>query len=196
MTVTNLSLDSPGALSLRELMARPGVVAVNAPPAQIQPYLTSLLITLTQEGERVAVVIADNEFDLYAVARAAKRRGLYPELVLAQIAVARAETVYQVRKCIQKLVAAPEQVSVLLVFGLLESFFDQAIPWQEAQRILAGTLVALQTLGTQNVRVLVTVTPAEDRERAFLGRQLSKGVDAYVHIAPLPLERPKQERLM
>lgn len=196
MTVTNLSLDPGDTFSLRQALARPGVVAVNAPPAQIQPYLTSLLITLTQEGERVAVVIANNEFDLYAVARAAKRRGLYPELVLAQLTVARAETVYQVRRCIQKLVAAPQQVSVLLVFGLLEAFFDQAIPWQEAQRVLADTLVALKTLGTQNVRVLVTVTPADDRERAFLGRQLSGGVDAYVQIAPLPLERPKQRRLI
>lgn len=194
MTVANplVPLES---LSFRDLIARAGVVAVSAPPAQIQPHLISLLLTLIRQGERVAIIVANNQFDVYAIARTARRQGLAPEAVLERIQVARAETVYQVRRCARRVPTGAQGTSVLVVFGLLDAFLDEAIRRQDAQKILDDTLTALRRLSEQDVRVLVTVTPAEGRARAFLRGQLVQSIDAYVQIAPPALEQPRQQRL-
>ncbi len=153
-----------------------GLVALGATHPQVDEPLLQALIALAGEGEHLAVIVADNHFAADALARAVDAERLQ---------VARGETPYQVRRLVQRLTAVPAAYSVVVIIGLLESFYDQQIQWQVARHLLADTLRLLQELARQ-LRVLVIVTPAPNATRPYLHAQLVQAADLYSELPALP----------
>lgn len=174
-----------------------GVIAINASQNDLRAPLTATLVALAAQGQRIAIVLANNDFDVYALVRLAKQEGLEPRPILRRIEITRTETVHQVKRCFQRLADSPAGFSVVLAIGLLEPFQDEDILWTDAQRLLNDTLAALKELSVRQVKVLVTLPQLKHSTRPYLMQQLARQVDSYIEFAPpLPLAEPAQLRLL
>jgi hypothetical protein len=184
----------PLASFFNQLETTPGVVAVNAPQSELKGALTETLVALASQGQRVLIILANNDFDVYAVVRVAKRQRLEPRTILRCIEITRTETVHQVRRFLERLAMEPPKFAAIFVLGLLEPFQDQDIPAQTAQRLLNDTLAALNTLSDQHIKILVTLPALKHSTRPYLTQQVARGVISYIEVTP-PLRLPKPEQL-
>jgi hypothetical protein len=139
-------------------------------------------------GSSIAVVDGGNEFNVHLIARFARQRRLNADDLLERIFISRGFTCYQMEQAVvHKLPEFLRSVNArtAMVFGLLETFYDDQAPFREVQQILRRVLEALEAMKREGISILVAclkrnVLPAE---RNQLFTTLAAGVDSVYRIA-------------
>lgn len=183
---------------------RGGFVAVDAPLSESKSLIVEPLALLAFRGERAAIVVCDNVFDLDAIAAKVKAWGGERSAALQCLLIARTETSHQVRHRLQQMVAEPMDVSAVFVSGVLHPFLDEHLRPQEQARLLADALAAVRILGE---RTLVFVTAYTEKrwlggvthvsEGQHLLKQVRDAADAVITVEePMVVEATRHQRLL
>lgn len=113
-------------------------------------------------GIPVALVDGTNHFDVYYIAEFARRWGAQwnarPEDLLDNIFVSRAFTCYQMEAVVTErlpLFMAKKSAPVAIIFGLLDTFYDEQAPMFEVRAGVRRMMAALQALKEARVSVLL-----------------------------------------
>jgi hypothetical protein len=133
-------------------------------------------------GKPIAVVDGCNRFDVHALSRFARTRKIDPNKFLNRIFISRGFTCYQMEQAIaHKLPAflATAHASTALIFGLLDTFYDEQASLREVRQILQRLLGSFQEMKSTGVSLLLvclerTVAP---QARNQLFTTLKSGVD-------------------
>jgi hypothetical protein len=108
-------------------------------------------------GEPVVYLDGANAFDPFVVSRVARLHGVRPQQLLTAIHVARAFTCHQMERLVCDCLALAVnryQARVAILSGPLESFYDEAVPAEEAARLLRRMIPALHKLAARGTQVL------------------------------------------
>ena len=117
----------------------------------------------------IALVDGTNRFDVYYLAEFARwyahrlQRTILPEHLLRNIFVSRAFTCYQMEAVITDRLPAFVQrkhTPVVIVFGLLDTFYDEQAPLFEVQASIRRIVAALHQLKRSSVSVLLASVDA------------------------------------
>jgi hypothetical protein len=133
-------------------------------------------------GNSIAVVDGCNRFDVHALSRFARVRKIDPNKFLNHIFISRGFTCYQMEQAIaHKLPTflATIHSNTALIFGLLDTFYDEQASLREVRQILQRLLGSFQEMKSRGISLLVvclerTVAP---KERNQLFTTLKNGVD-------------------
>jgi hypothetical protein len=117
-------------------------------------------------GVPITLVDGTNRFDAYYIAEFARkvtsqrpaRQRVTPEQLLENIFISRAFTCYQMEATITERLPAFVQKKhspIAIIFGLLDTFYDEQAPLFEVKASLQRVLAALQNLKQNNVSVLL-----------------------------------------
>jgi hypothetical protein len=120
------------------------------------PWMLTLAAHLCLRGT-VRVLDAGNRFNVYPVARALRRQRHDPYSAFQHIHLSRAFTCYQVDALLQEWQGS---ASILLVFDLLATFYDESVDMAESQRLLQVVLARLGHLSHSMPVVISTRLPA------------------------------------
>lgn len=118
------------------------------------------------QGIPVTLVDGSNRFDLYGLAEFARRTAAgrcTPDELLRRIFVSRAFTCYQMEAVITERLPAfvrDKGSPVVLIFGLLDTFYDEQAPLRDVQLGVRRMVRALQGLKESGIAVLVASTDA------------------------------------
>jgi hypothetical protein len=116
------------------------------------------------QGVPVTLVDGSNRFDLYGLAEFARRTAggrCTPDELLRNIFISRAFTCYQMEAVITERLPAfvsARRSPVVLIFGLLDTFYDEQAPLRDVRLGVQRMLQALQGLKREGVSVLVAST--------------------------------------
>jgi hypothetical protein len=134
------------------------------------------------DGNPIAVVDGCNRFDVHTLSRFARMRKIDPNKFLSRIFISRGFTCYQMEQAIARklpvfLTAIHSKTA--LIFGLLDTFYDEQARLGEVQQILQRLLVSFQNMKATDASLLLvcmerTVAPPE---RNQLFATLKSGVD-------------------
>jgi hypothetical protein len=133
-------------------------------------------------GNSIAVVDGCNRFDVHALSRFARMRKIDPNKFLDRIFISRGFTCYQMEQAIARklpLFLPTIRSQTAMVFGLLDTFYDEQASLREVQQILQRLLVSFREMKAAGVSLLVvclerTVAPPE---RNQLFTTLRNGMD-------------------
>ncbi|MDH4068907.1 MAG: hypothetical protein OEV30_00630 [Ignavibacteria bacterium] len=141
-------------------------------------------------GVPVAVVDGSNRFDAYMIAEVARKvavnsRGavqVTPEDLLGRIFVARAFTCYQMEATVTERLPAFIRRSgapVAVIFGLLDTFYDEQAPLFEVRAGVGRIIEALRTMKASNISVLLASKELklESKERNRLLPRVKQAMD-------------------
>lgn len=142
-------------------------------------------------GVPITLVDGTNRFDLYYIARYARRfshsprgahGGVTPEKVLDNIFISRAFTCYQMEALVtDRLPAFARKVRspLVIIFGLLDTFYDEQAPMFEVRRSLARIIGTLHRLKQQGFSVLLASVDVRSAsaERRSLFPSLASAMD-------------------
>jgi len=146
-------------------------------------------------GVPVALVDGSNRFDAYYIAefahkitaqRLVKQR-ITPEQLLRQIHIARAFTCYQMEATITERLPAFLKRSgapIAIIFGLLDTFYDDQAPLFEVKAGLERIIVALRLLKQANISVLLASLDMklESKERNALFPRVKAAMDHILEV--------------
>jgi hypothetical protein len=140
----------------------------------------------------VTVVDGTNRFDVYYLAEfarsvASRGGGSDPGRFLEKIFVSRAFTCYQMEAVITERLPAFVRRSrspIVVIFGLLDTFYDEQAPLFEVQASLQRVIAALRTLRQENISVLLASVDVKlaARERNALFPRLLAAMDRVYHV--------------
>lgn len=148
----------------------------------------------------VTLVDGTNRFDVYYIAEFARRvaqqqsgaaasagmrgygRGVDPEQLLKNIFISRAFTCYQMEATITERLhgfVRKKGSPIVIVFGLLDTFYDEQAPLFEVKASLLRIIAALNRLRQDNVSVLLASLDVKlaSKERNSLFPQLMRAMD-------------------
>jgi hypothetical protein len=149
---------------------------------RIFPISLTMAAHAMATGSSVAVVDGCNQFNVHLISRFARERRINPDKLLRQIFISRGFTCYQMEQAVTNRLPAflnAIHSRTAMIFGLLDTFFDEQASLREVQQILQRVLVSLHAMKMNGVSVLV-VCPAynvlpEGRNRLFA--TLKTGMD-------------------
>ena len=147
---------------------------------------------LTEMTPEAGVIIGDNRFDEFRLARLARAHQFDPAPLLQLIVFSRPFTCHQLHHCVVNLDATVTRGwSGLYLLGLLDTFWDEDIHYAEAARLLRDILARLNGLSENGLSVLVTLSPppTKTNREAFIAQVLD-ATDAYWMPSPRALEAP------
>ncbi|CAG0947063.1 hypothetical protein ANRL1_03621 [Anaerolineae bacterium] len=174
-----------------ELLILAQIVALDAPASIAHALTTHSLLQRTLRNESIRLIIGDNHFDAYAIARAALHQQINPGTVLEQIELSRAFTCHQLHRRILTLDDKRlKRWHALYVTGLLDTFYDESISFDEAARLLQELLVRLKYVASGGLPVLITLSPSKQLARTSLAKMVAQNVDAYWRIDRDTLTQP------
>ncbi len=141
-------------------------------------------------GVPIALLDGSNRFDVYYIAEFARRAAssrlhVTPEQLLENIFVSRAFTCYQMEAAItERLPAflAKKKSSVAIIFGLLDTFYDEQAPLFEVRASVQRIIAALQQLKQKNISVLLAsldMKLASSERNALFPKLLSTMDESY-----------------
>jgi hypothetical protein len=156
---------------------------INPPPGKLyllygasEIFHLSLVVASKILGRHrpIAVVDGANRFDAYYLARILREQYGNPEPLLNTIYVSRGFTCYQMEAAItQRLPQFLYRVKskTAMIFGLLDTFYDEQAKFHEVQKSLQRILRKLHEMKKEGVSILITslemkVLP-EERNRLF-----------------------------
>ncbi|HCV42501.1 MAG TPA: hypothetical protein DGH68_03385 [Bacteroidetes bacterium] len=163
-------------------------------------------------GAPIALVDGTNRFDVYYIAEFARKvtsqrltkERVTPEQLLQRIFVARAFTCYQMEATItDRLPTFLERTgaSIVIIFGLLDTFYDGQAPLFEVKAGLQRIIAALHRLKQENISVLLASLDRklESKERNGLFPRLATAMDHTVQLVggeftPGRLHEPRRRR--
>jgi len=172
----------------------------SAPPGKIYCLMGAdssvfrLSLTMASQallrGVPIAVVDGSNRFDAYLIAEAARQitsdrsagRRVTPEELLSRIFVARAFTCYQMEATItERLPAFLRRIHapVAMVFGLLDTFYDDQAPLFEVKASVERIICALHAMKKENISLLLASKEikVESKERNGLLPRIHAAMD-------------------
>jgi len=139
-------------------------------------------------GVPIAIVDGTNRFDAYYIADFARKATRYtkhrvsPERLLDNIFISRAFTCYQMEAAITErlpLFLTKKHASVAIIFGLLDTFYDEQAPLFEVKASLQRIIGSLHLLKQKNISVLLASfdMKLESKERNSLFPKLKSAMD-------------------
>ena len=140
-------------------------------------------------GVPIAVVDGSNRFDAYMIAEAARQitagrsgRRVTPEELLNRIYVARAFTCYQMEATItERLPAFLRRIRapVAMIFGLLDTFYDDQAPLFEVKASVERVISALHAMKKDDISLLLASKEikVESKERNGLLPRVHAAMD-------------------
>ncbi|HSB44448.1 MAG TPA: hypothetical protein VLD60_05515 [Nitrospira sp.] len=114
-------------------------------------------------GESVLYLDGANTFDPFVIGRLARAHRQQPRKVLTMIHVARAFTCHQMERLVSDCLAAAldrYQARIAILSGLFDTFYDQAVPEQEALRLFGRMMEGVKHLTQQGYTLLCLCPPA------------------------------------
>ncbi len=172
------------------------IIALCGDRKQIHSLVLQSLCLRAARGERLALVIGDNHFDAYRLARLARTHGFDPAVLLSCLELSRPFTCHQLHHRIASLAATrPYPYRALYVLGLLETFYDEDIRAYDAQRLAQKTLAHLKTIAAYGLPVLVTIALPKQRGREHFVEIVKRAADAYWQPAPVVLAQVNAQQL-
>jgi hypothetical protein len=109
-------------------------------------------------GSPIAVVDGCNRFDAHNIARFAREHEIDPGTLLNRIYVSRGFTCYQMEAAINdRLMPFLERIqgNTALIFGLLDTFYDEQAPMREVRQMLRRVVDKLQEMKSHNISLLL-----------------------------------------
>lgn len=133
-----------------------------------------MMAQASSRGNIVAVVDGCNRFNVHAITRFARQHKVDPDLLLNRIFLSRGFTCYQIEAVMtERLPEFLKQVggTTALIFGLLDTFYDEQAPFHEVLQILRRVITAMYRMRFQGISLLLVseewnVHPPE-RNRLF-----------------------------
>ena len=167
---------------IRSFAEKPGKVYLLYGERSIFQLSLQMAAHAMADDKSIAVVDGCNRFDVHALSRFARVRKIDPNKFLNRIFISRGFTCYQMEQAIAH--KLPSFLSTIhsntaLVFGLLDTFYDEQAQLREVQQILQRLLVLFQKMKLSGMSLLIvclerTVAP---QERNQLFTTLKNGVD-------------------
>ncbi len=160
----------------------PGKVYLLYGDDRVFPLSLTMAAHAMATGSSVAVVDGCNQFNVHLISRFARERRINPKKLLDRIFISRGFTCYQMEQAVTNRLPAflgTINASTAMIFGLLDTFFDEQASLREVRQILQRVLVSLHAMKMNGVSVLVVchaykVLP-EERNRLFA--TLKTGMD-------------------
>jgi hypothetical protein len=161
-------------------------------------------------GIPIALVDGTNRFDAYYLAEFARRvtsqrllrRRVTPEQILERIFIARAFTCYQMEATLTerlpqfvKRIGAP----VAMVFGLLDTFYDEQAPLFEVKASLERIIAGLQQMKNSGISVLLASVEVklESKERNGLLPRVDAAMDQVFYVEEMARDQQRiQQHLL
>ena len=150
-------------------------------------YYTTMVVIreLLKKVSIVGVVDAANRYDAYGLAQLAARDGINPMEVLNRVFISRVFTAFQADAVLTRGVEPFLEASnskVLIVLGLLRTFYDDQISGREAERSLARIEKKFDTLKKKGISILLAsenLVPDQKERAGFPIRLKSMSDDVY-----------------
>lgn len=158
--------------------------------SELHPLVLQSLFLRASRREQLGLIVGDNRFSAYALARLARGRGFDPSALLARIEFSRPFTCHQLHHGVLNLVEErTNEWGALYVLGLLETFYDEDIRYGDATRLLQEILIQLRQIASQGLSILVTISPPpkETTRKEFIARVI-RAADAYWQPSPEAIE--------
>lgn len=172
------------------------LIALLGESTRVQPLILQSLFLRVARGERVALVIGDNHFDAYHLARLARAHEFDPAVLLPRVELSRPFTCYQLHHRIHTLATERQgKWSAVYVMGLLDTFCDEDVRVYDAERLLQSTLGQLKTIAHNGLPILVSMAVPRQPERAPFVERVKRAADAYWQPAPVVLEQFNAQQL-
>jgi hypothetical protein len=164
----------PAGTLTQSFAGPPGKVYLLYGNDRVFPLSLTMAAHAMATGSSVAVVDGCNQFNVHLISRFARERRINPDKLLRQIFISRGFTCYQMEQAVtNRLPAFLDTIhsSTAMIFGLLDTFFDEQASLREVQQILQRVLVSLNDMKMNGISVLVVchaynVLP-EERNRLF-----------------------------
>ncbi len=154
------------------------VIALAAPDASAHPLALNSLAARVERGELVGVLIGHNRFDLYSLMGWARQHKLNTQRLLAHVELSRAFTCHQLHRRLMT-IDPGRRWRALYVLGLLDTFYDESVPYHESAQLLHGCLVQLKQIARMGLPVLITLSLPKEPGREGLIELVAHGVDEY-----------------
>ncbi|MCX6133142.1 MAG: hypothetical protein NTU47_04930 [Ignavibacteriales bacterium] len=147
------------------------------------------------QGSSVAVVDGCNRFNVHLLSRFARERRIDPDEFLRRIFISRGFTCYQMEQAVSaRLPLFLESIgsNIAMIFGLLDTFYDEQASFREVQQILRRLLGTLQDIKGNGVSVLLACTEWNvlPKERNQLFTTLKTGMDTIYRLTDDGTNRP------
>jgi hypothetical protein len=165
--------------------------------AELQPLVLRSVFARTRRLDQLGILVGDNRFDAYTLARLGAAHGIDPWTLTAQVEVSRAFTCHQLHHRVTNLsIAKLFKWSALYVLGFLELFYDEDIAQEEARRLLVASLARLKELAAGGWPVLITMArpPSKSNRDAFV-EMVVEASDAYWEPSTFALSEPVLQQL-
>jgi hypothetical protein len=150
-------------------------------------YYTSIVILkeILRRLPIVAVVDGANRYDAYGLARLARMDGMNAFDALNRVFVSRIFTAFQADGVMTRGVEPflnESHAKVLIVLGLLHTFYDDQISVREAEKSLARIAKKFEALKERGISILLaseSLVPSQKERQAFSLRLKSMADDVY-----------------
>lgn len=151
------------------------VLAYGAPAESVTYLALYMAFMGVAREEPVLFLDGGNSFDPYLLSKIARRANLVPEELLSRIHISRAFTCHQMHALVVERLAGGLRefgANIAIVSGLLDTFYDQDVPFGEAYGLLETTTAELARLTGRGARILIacpdTRLPLESRRNRFM----------------------------
>jgi hypothetical protein len=186
------SLPAHGLVASQELVrsfvAPPGKVCLLYGDSLIFQLSLRMAAHAMTNGMPVAVVDGCNRFNVHLLSRFARERRINPDEFLRRIYVSRGFTCYQMEQAVGgRLHPFLDSIgsNVAMIFGLLDTFYDEQASFREVQQILRRLLGTLQDIKAGGISVLLACTEWNvlPKERNELFVTLKSGMDTIYRLS-------------
>lgn len=191
MTTKNATAAALAVFDPAEIPAPSKLIALLGRGGELHPLILQSLFVRAARGERLGLVVADNCFNEFALARCARANGYDPAEFLRLVEFSRPFTGHQLHHCLTSLVEERrERWRALYVLGLLDGLYDEDIHRPDATRLLEGMLQRLRQLAAGGLSILVTLSaPPKESDRASFVARVLRSADAYWQPSPRAIEQ-------
>lgn len=155
----------------------PGQLSALTGPKGILGLYPWFLAPALLAGERIFVADGGNFFNPYDFSEIAAHAGCPPGELLRRIQISRAFTCHQMLALVRRLARFTRRarVRVIVLLGLLESYYDEAVPVRETSRTWQATLNLLRCMAGEGFLILA-VCPDHSLESKRALRRFLVGV--------------------
>lgn len=154
-------------------------------------YKISLVVIkeMLRRMPNIGIVDGANRFDAYGLARLAQSEGEDPSIVLSRVFLSRIFTAFQMdgvmTRGIEMFLADKyfgHDAKVMVVFGLLDLFYDDEISVRESEKSFVRISAAFDRLKEKGISILLvsdSLIPAREDKRCFQLRLTAMADDIY-----------------
>ena len=149
------------------------------------------------KNKTLAVIDGCNRFGVHTISTFARQRRIRPEVLLKKIYISRGFTSYQMEAALtERLVPFLKRIGsdTALVFGLLDTFYDEQVPFREVKEMLRRILLYLDRMRRQGISILLVSKDWNIRpgERNQLFDTMKQAADTIYRLAEISTELDKQ----